>query len=110
MRDLLSYARIRPAVLQVELHPFLTQEKLEIALRHHRTPAQIVLRWGVQRGTAVVPKTTRLDRLEENLALFDFQLSDSEMKTLSSMNRNRRFNDPGDFCEAAFGRFFPIYE
>jgi D-xylose reductase len=69
-----------------------------------------VLRWAVQRGTAIVPKTTRPERLKENLALFDFQLSAGEMQTLSSMNRNRRFNDPGDFCEAAFGRFFPIYE
>jgi D-xylose reductase len=151
LRDLLSYARIRPAVLQVELHPFLTQEKLvrfcreegivvtgfsplgapsyfslkmarpeesvietkavqEMAARHRRTPAQIVLRWGVQRGTAIVPKTTRPERLKENLALFDFNLSDSEMKTLTGLNRNRRFNDPGDFCEAAFGRFFPIYD
>jgi diketogulonate reductase-like aldo/keto reductase len=87
-----------------------TEAVREMALRHRRTPAQIVLRWGVQRGTAVVPKTARLDRLKENLALFDFRLSDSEMQTLRGMNRNRRFNDPGDFCEAAFGRFFPIYE
>jgi D-xylose reductase len=151
LRDILSYARVRPAVLQVELHPLLTQEKLlrfcqeegiavtafsplgapsyfslgmakpeesvmeldlvrEIAQRHHRTPAQIVLRWGVQRGTAVVPKTTRMDRLKENLAIFDFQLSQAEMQSLSALNRNRRFNDPGEFCERAFGRFFPIYE
>jgi D-xylose reductase len=151
LRDLRSYARIRPAVLQVELHPYLTQEKLlrfchenhivvtgfsplgaqsyfslnmadqsesvlqqpvveEAAARHGKTPAQVVLRWGVQRGTSVVPKTTNPERLQVNLSLFDFELSPEEMAAISGLNRNRRFNDPGVFCEAAFGTFFPIYE
>ncbi len=151
LRDLQSYAEIQPSVLQVELHPYLTQEKLlrfcresdiavtafsplgaqsyfqlnmaeageavleqpqirEIAARHQRTPAQVVLRWGIQRGTAIVPKTSNPARLQENLNLFDFELSAEEMATISGLNRNRRFNDPGDFCEAAFNTFFPIYE
>jgi len=42
--------------------------------------------------------------------LFDFELTADEMKTISGFNRNRRFNDPGDFAEAAFNTFFPIYE
>lgn len=151
LRDMLAYARIPPAVLQVELHPYLTQEKLvrfcreqgiavtafsplgaqsyfslsmaapdeslmshstiaAIAARHGRTPAQILLRWGVQRGTAVVPKTTQRSRLQENLALFDFALTEEEMTVVSWLNRNRRFNDPGVFCEEASNTFFPIYE
>lgn len=151
LRDLLAYAEIRPSVLQVELHPFLAQEKLlrycraegigitafsplgapsyfslgmaqpdesametaevrEAAARHKRTPAQIMLRWGLQRGTAVIPKTSNSARLKENLAIFDFCLNDNEMKAISALNRNRRFNDPGDFCETAFNTFFPIYE
>lgn len=151
LRDLLAYAKIRPAVLQIELHPFLTQEKLlrfcreesiavtafsplgapsyyslgmarpdesildlpavrGAAFRHGRTPAQVLLRWGVQRGTSVIPKTSTPARLAENLALFDFRLSDAEMTAISSLNRNRRFNDPSDFCERAFNTFFPIYE
>ncbi len=151
LRDLLAYARIRPAVLQIELHPFLTQEKLlrfcrqesvavtafsplgapsyfalgmarpdesalelpavrEVAARHGRTPAQVLLRWGVQRRTAVIPKTSSRARLVENLAIFDFRLSDAEMESIGALNRNRRFNDPGDFCETAFNTFFPIYE
>jgi D-xylose reductase len=151
LRDLLSYAAIRPAVLQVELHPHLTQEKLlrfcresgiavtgfsplgapsyvplgmamehesvladarvqVIAARHAKSVAQVVLRWGVQRGTAVVPKTNRVERLDENLAIFDFELTAEEMAAVSALNRNRRFNDPGVFCEQAFGTFFPIYE
>lgn len=151
LRDLLSSARIPPAVLQIESHPYLTQDKLirfcheqgiavtafsplgaqsyfslnmaqadesvlshevirAIAARHERTPAQVVLRWGVQRGTAVVPKTTRIERLRENIALFDFELTAEEMQAISALNRHRRFNDPGEFCEAAFHTFFPIYE
>jgi D-xylose reductase len=80
------------------------------AQRHGKTPAQVVLRWGVQRGTAVVTKTSRPERLAENLALFDFELSTDEMAAISALNRNRRFNDPGVFCEAAFHTFCPIYE
>ena len=151
LRDLLSYARLQPAVLQIELHPYLTQEKLlrfcretgitvtafsplgavsylslgmaqpdesvletaaarDIASRLGRTPAQVALRWGVQRGTAVVPKTVHADRLKENLAIFDFDLSPGDMETLSGLDRGRRFNDPGDFAERAFNTFFPIYE
>jgi D-xylose reductase len=151
LRDLLAYNTIAPAVLQIELHPYLTQDKLirccheagiavtgfsplgalsylslgkarreesvleqeavrAAAQRHGKTPAQVVLRWGVQRGTAVVTKTSRAERLAENLALFDFELSTDEMAAISALNRHRRFNDPGDFCEAAFHTFCPIYE
>jgi D-xylose reductase len=151
LRDLLSYAEIRPAVLQVESHPYLThatllrycqQEKIaftafsplgapsyvslgmatedesvlqqpiirDIAASHAKTPAQVVLRWGVQRGTAVIPKTTRAERLRENISIFDFELSASEMASINELNRNQRFNDPGVFCEKAFNTFFPIYE
>ena len=82
----------------------------QLAQSHSRSPAQILLRWGVQRGTAVVPKTANLQRLKENIAIFDFRLSDEEMSAISGLNRNRRFNDPGEFCESAFNTFFPIYE
>jgi D-xylose reductase len=151
LRDLLSYATIAPAVLQIELHPYLTQERLirfcheagiavtgfsplgaasylslgmakpeelvseqtavhASAKRYGKTPAQVVLRWGVQRGTAVVTKTSRPQRLAENLGIFDFELSAEEMAAITALNRNRRFNDPGTFCEAAFNTFCPIYE
>lgn len=151
LRDLLTFAATPPSVLQIELHPHLTQEKLvrmcrelgvmvtafsplgassyvplgmataaesvlelplvrEIAARHGKTPAQVVLRWGVQRGTAVVPKTSRPGRLAENLALFDFELTADELAGIAALNHNRRFNDPGVFCEAAFNTFCPIYE
>jgi D-xylose reductase len=151
LRDLLTYSEIPPALLQVELHPYLTQEKLlrfcaeqkiivtafsplgalsylsigmatpedsvleqpvvrKAAARINRTPAQVVLRWGVQRGTAIVPKTSHPERLRENLQLFDFEVTEEEMNSISALNQNRRFNDPGHFCEAAFNSFCPIYE
>jgi len=151
MRDLLNYARITPAVLQVESHPYLVQEKLmrfcaeediavtafsplgalsylelemakadesvlkqpgveAIAERVGRTPAQVVLRWGVQRGNAIIPKTSKPERLVENAALFDFSLTDDDMAIISALNKNQRFNDPGVFTELAFNTFFPIYE
>lgn len=151
IRDLLSYATIRPAVLQVESHPYLVQSKLlrycqqeqiaftafsplgagsyvelgmakasnsvlqdpwivELSRKYERTPAQVTLRWAVQRGTAVVPKTIRTERLAENLRIDDFQLSEEEMLRISELDRHCRFNDPGVFCEQAFGRFCPIFE
>ncbi|HVT27212.1 MAG TPA: aldo/keto reductase [Lacipirellulaceae bacterium] len=151
LRDMLAYAKTPPAVLQVEMHPYLAQEKLvrychlegiavtafsplgapsyvplgmatendsvmneevirDAAANHAKTPAQIVLRWAVQRGTAAIPKTSRPERLRENLSIFDFELSTTEMDAITSLDRNRRFNDPGVFCEQAFNTFFPIYE
>ncbi len=82
----------------------------EIARGCARTPAQVLLRWGVQRGTAVIPKTSRPERLAENLALFDFTLSPQQMQAIDGLDEGRRFNDPGVFCERAFNSFFPIYE
>ena len=88
----------------------INQDILEIADVVQRTPAQVLLRWGVQRGTAVVPKTSQPKRLKENISLFDFSLSEEQMLIIDGLNKNHRFNDPGDFCEQAFNTFFPIYE
>ena len=151
LHDLMNYANIKPAMLQIESHPYLTQEALirtaqsyDIAVtafsplgalsyvaldmaseaetvltqpvvlaaaqRAGVTPAQVVLRWGLQRGTAVIPKTSNPQRLRENLSLSDFVLSDDEMAAISSLNKNRRFNDPGAFCEEAFNTFHSIYD
>lgn len=151
LHDLMNYANIKPAMLQIESHPYLTQEALirtaqsyDIAVtafsplgalsyvaldmaseaetvltqpvvlaaaqRAGVTPAQVVLRWGLQRGTAVIPKTSNPQRLLENLALSNFMLSDDEMAAISCLNKNRRFNDPGAFCEEAFNTFHSIYD
>ena len=151
LHDLIAYSSIKPAMLQIESHPFLTQEKLIKAAKNYgmavtcfsplgalsyleldmanknesvlksdtvtvaaerlnKSPAQVVLRWALQRGTAIIPKTSQRDRLIENRSLFDFELSDREMSDISNLNLNRRFNDPGVFCETAFNSFFPIYD
>ena len=81
-----------------------------ISAAHRKTPAQIVLRWGVQRGCAVIPKTQTVSRLAENLAIFDFALTPQEMAAIDALDCHRRFNDPGHFCEAAFNTFYPIFD
>ena len=151
LNDLMAYAKIKPAMLQVESHPYLTQERLmklakqydiqvtafsplgalsyleldmagaaesvleqsvvkAAAQRLGKTAAQVVLRWGVQRGNAIIPKTSKPERLAENLAIFDFELSQQEMDDINALNSNRRFNDPGHFCAEAFNTFYPIYD
>lgn len=151
IRDVLSYATIRPAVLQVESHPYLVQPKLlrycqqeqiaftafsplgapsyvplgmakesdsvleeavvkQIASRLGKSPAQVVLAWGINRGTSVIPKTGRVERLVENLAAKDIKLTAADIDAISNLDRNQRFNDPGVFCESGFGSFYPIYE
>ena len=108
---------IRPAVNQVELHPYYTQEAaLEtmkyygvqpeawaplgggrykpfenemlagIASAHGKTIGQVVLRWNVQRGVVVIPKSTHKERIEENYGIWDFSLTDEEMKQISSLD------------------------
>ncbi|AMV34466.1 putative oxidoreductase YtbE [Pirellula sp. SH-Sr6A] len=81
-----------------------------IAKSHGKSPAQVVLRWGVQRGTSVIPKSSNPDRLRENLDVDGFVLSQEEMGRIDALDRHQRFNDPGVFCEQAFNTFFPIYE
>lgn len=83
---------------------------VSIASRLGKTAAQVILRWGVQRGTAIIPKTSKPERLIENLSIFDFELTDSDMQAIGALNANRRFNDPGVFCELAFNTACPIYE
>lgn len=80
------------------------------AQAHGKTPAQVLLRWGIQRGTAIIPKTTKPERMRENLDIMDFELSAVEMAAIHSLNQNRRFNDPGTFTQAAFNTFHPIYD
>ena len=57
-----------------------------IAEAHQKTIAQIILRWNVQRGVTVIPKSTHQNRIEENLAIWDFSLSDVEMAQISSLD------------------------
>mmetsp|Transcript_19096 Transcript_19096/g.47726 ORF Transcript_19096/g.47726 Transcript_19096/m.47726 type:complete len:433 (+) Transcript_19096:300-1598(+) len=149
LRDLLSYARIKPAVLQVELHPYNQQPKLvrfcaehgivvtgysplgagsyvslgmakgadsplnnpvvkQIAAKHRKSAAQVILRWGLQRGYSLVPKSSKVERLQENIQL-GFELDDEDMDLIAGLDRCQRFNDPGVFS-VGMGCFCPIYD
>lgn len=114
LRELLDRATVAPAVNQIELTPFLQRRdtvalceergvvveayspltrgrRLDdptvaaVARRAGRTPAQVLLRWGVQRGFVVLPKSTHADRIAENAALFDFALDDGSMVELDGL-------------------------
>lgn len=73
------------------------------------SPAQVVLRWGLQRGTSLIPKSSKHDRLKQNLELFSFELDGAEMQAIAKLDRGRRYNDPGVFAEG-MGAFLPIYD
>lgn len=126
LKDVMEAGTIVPAVNQVELHPHLNQEELRqfclahdvkveawspimkgnldipeiltIAKNHDKSPAQVVLRWHLQHDIIVIPKSIHEHRIIENSQIFDFSLSDKEMATIDSLNKNFRFGpDPDNF-------------
>ncbi|WP_092527018.1 aldo/keto reductase [Actinopolyspora saharensis] len=79
-----------------------------IAEAHGRTPAQVMLRWGLQRGRSVIPKSTRRERIEENFAVFDFELTDEELTAIDALDTGVRGGpDPEDVTLEAFGKEIP---
>ncbi|KAH7133282.1 NADP-dependent oxidoreductase domain-containing protein [Dactylonectria estremocensis] len=138
--DLLKYAKIPPATLQVELHPYLQQPELvrlakaegiamtayssfgptgfieldmdraksasplmkhevftTLAEKLNKTPAQVLLRWATQQGLAVIPKTTRPNVMAENLDCCAFDIPEEDMKRISKMDLNLKFNQPTNY-------------
>ncbi|KAJ8255073.1 hypothetical protein GJAV_G00200630 [Gymnothorax javanicus] len=120
LKELLQACRVPPAVLQVEFHPRLTQRELRafcreagicfqaysslgtgallsdpvvlgVAARCGRTPAQVLLRWAVQQGMPVLPKSSQPERIKENGQVFDFQLSEEDMGKLSDLDCGEKF-------------------
>jgi len=73
-------------------HPVI----VPLAQKYNKTPAQVLLRWATQRGLAVIPKSTEAIRLVENLDSVSFDLTDDEVKSISALNKNIRFNNPPD--------------
>jgi len=82
---------------------------VDIAKKYNKTAAQVCLRWGIQRGTTIVPKTATKSRLPENIDLFSWTMTEDEMKSIDALNKNQRFNDPGNYAEGGFGTFYPMY-
>jgi len=126
-----SEGTVVPAVNQIELHPGLPQDELRaanarhgvvteawsplgrghglldrpevvtIAAAHHRTPAQVVLRWHLQLGVVVIPKSMRPERIRENFDVFNFELTGDEMALLSALDGPGRVGpDPDAFNRA----------
>ncbi len=128
LRRLHTESEIPPAVDQIEVHPYLTQDELrqfcgehqiaveawsplgrgrdlddptvdEIARRAGKTPAQVVLRWHIERGDIVFPKSVSAARIRENFDIFDFELSGEDVEAISALNRNERVGpDPDKFA------------
>ena len=127
LRRLHSESQIIPAVNQIEVHPYLTQDDVRafcaehqiaveawsplgqgsvlgdpvvrsVAERTGKTPAQVVLRWHVQRGDIVFPKSVTPDRIRENIDIFDFELSAADVEDITVLDKNERTGpDPDKF-------------
>jgi diketogulonate reductase-like aldo/keto reductase len=79
-----------------------------IATRHGKTPAQVMLRWGVQQGRSVIPKSTKPHRIAENLEVFDFELSVEELAAIDGLGTDRRGGpEPEAITLESFGRPIP---
>ena len=119
---LLNNATIKPAVLQVECHPYWNQDQLRkkmtrystlieswyplghgdkdlineeiftnLAKKYNKTNVQIILRWHIQKGNIVFPKSTNTNHIRENFQIFDFFLTDEEMKDIDKMGKKKKF-------------------
>ncbi|MFE9311138.1 aldo/keto reductase [Streptomyces sp. NPDC088353] len=79
-----------------------------IAKVHGKSPAQVLLRWGLQQGRSVIPKSTKRTRIAENIAVFDFDLTADELTALDALETGRRGGpDPENVTLAAYGRAIP---
>ncbi len=127
LRRLHQECEIRPAVNQIEVNPYLTQDEVrgfcaehqiaveawsplarghalsdptidDIARRVGKTPAQVILRWHIERGDIVFPKSVTPSRIQENIDIFDFELTGDDVEAISALNRNERTGpDPDKF-------------
>lgn len=119
LQELLSDCQVRPMINQVEFHPHLTQLELrdfcekenfqleawsplksdgllneaaikEIAEKHQKSSAQVILRWDLQHNVITIPKSTKEHRIKENADIFDFSLTEEEMEKIDKLNLNDR--------------------
>ncbi len=139
LEELCNAATIKPAVLQVECHPYFQQNELKrriapygtkieawyplghgnsglmneptftkIAKAHGKTNAQVILRWHIQEGNIIFPRSTNPDHIRDNFDIFDFELSDDEMNAIRALDKNVRFfNMPLSEQETNFMQFHP---
>lgn len=122
LQDLMEHSNIVPALNQIEIHPYLSQNALlqfcmqhhiqleawrpimmgkvvnipelsEIGRVHHKSEAQVALRWLIQKGIAVIPKSVKPARIRENFEIFDFELSPLEMLAIENLNQNKSLGE-----------------
>jgi 2,5-diketo-D-gluconate reductase A len=128
LRRLHENTEVPPAVNQIEVHPYLTQDEVRgfcaehgiaveawspigqglelddptivsIAQRAGKTPAQVILRWHIQRGDIIFPKSVTPSRVKENFDIFDFELADGDVAEISALNKDQRTGpDPDKFA------------
>lgn len=125
LNELLSYAKIKPSINQVECHPLLSQKELlkfcrsenifmeawapimkgkfsnidileNISKKYNKTIAQVILRWHLQNGVIPIPKSVNIARIIENSKIFDFKLEQNDMQKIDSLNENKRFGPSPD--------------
>ncbi|NQX67772.1 aldo/keto reductase [Paenibacillus alba] len=127
LEDVIEGAEIKPMVNQVEYHPLLSQKPLlqfcketgiqfeawsplmqgqlmdnavlkEIAAKHGKSVAQVILRWDLQNGVVTIPKSTKEHRIIENASVFDFALTETDMAHIDGLNQDQRVGpDPDNF-------------
>lgn len=69
-----------------------------------------MLRWGIQRGCSVIPKSENEARIKANLDLLGFELDQEDLEAIKGLDKYMRFNNPAVFCENAFNTFCPIFD
>ena len=141
IEEILQKCEIKPQVIQVEAHPYFTQDKLRKILdkediklmswyplghgdtklmneevfkklgeKYNKTPAQIILKWHTQMGFIVIPGTKNVNHIKENFDIFDFKLTDEDMKKIVEINKNERYYTRTDEMLKHFTTWQPEYE
>jgi 2,5-diketo-D-gluconate reductase A len=130
LRKIIDETGVIPAINQIELHPWLPQTELrdidarlgikteawsplgsgrliddpviaEVSAKHGKSPAQVMVRWSIQLGNIVLPKSVTPERIEQNIDVFDFQLDDADMAAIATLESGRRTGpNPDEFNEA----------
>lgn len=130
LRKIIDETGVIPAINQIELHPWLPQAHMrdidarlgikteawsplgsgrliddpviaEVAAKHGKSPAQVMVRWSIQLGNIVLPKSVTPERIEQNIDVFDFVLDDADMAAIASLESGRRTGpNPDEFNEA----------
>ena len=142
LNNLLNNAEIKPAVTQVETHPYYPQNKMkerlseygtkiqawyplggrgndsvlteevikDLANKYGKSPAQIILRWHNQKGVIVIPGSKNPEHIKDNLNIFDFEISEEDMKKIDELDKNTPFYNQTDESLDGFAKWNPDFD